>query len=169
MPLQKGAEGSIIKPSTVFYKRSDGEIDRDPLRKVMGSIKDSHPEEMERIIKEAEALGVEIRWKSKDLAYGAGIRKGKKGQLHLNDKASYGAWLHEERHMLDDFNDGWAGFRVLEDIPKSCKREFDAYAIEIELAFKLGETGIAKELRQLCDNAIRDLGGDIDDFTRNNN
>lgn len=136
----------------------------DPFRDVLGSIKDSHPEEMDRIIRGATQKGVEIIQSKAEIAYSPGLKKGIPGQLHLSEYDSYGAWLHEEQHMLDDEKDGWLGFAGLMDIDRRCRMKYNAYKTEIDLARKLGERTLEEKLIELYRNEIFRIGGEPHEF-----
>ena len=122
----------------------------------MGPIKDSHPKEMQRILDEARTLGVEIRTDG-NMAYSPGLRPGQPGQIHVSENDSYGAWLHEEQHMLDDAQNGWMGLGCLYDRELVCAFERRAYQKEIDLALRCDYTDAAEALRLLRDQEITRL------------
>jgi len=102
----EGAEGAreAVTRDTHFFHP-----DADPLR-VHGNAFETHPAEVEAMIKEAKELGVEINWRSDGgLAYGPAPSAGRPGVLVIDRDASYGAWLHEFNHMRDDAAAGWPG------------------------------------------------------------
>lgn len=135
----------------------------DPMRDKIGSIKDSHPEEMERILKEAESLGVEVKMDGNSISYNPSPVSGKAGQLHVSPDDSLTAWLHEEDHMLKEANDGWKGFRNVLDIEIRSEREYSAYGIEVAYARKLGYSDVADKLIQNCKEEIERCGGVFDE------
>lgn len=132
----------------------------DPLYDILGPISESHPDEVRRIRQEAERLGVTIKTRPNAMAYSPGIMSGMPGQLFISEENSYGAWLHEERHMLDDADDGFAGFRGIVDTRRRIRMEYRAYAVEIDLAKKLGRDDIAEELARLRDEEIAMIKGE---------
>ena len=82
-------------------------------------------------------LNVELVERKKEaLGYAPGIRRGDPGSVYISEGASYSAWCHEMQHVLDDFEDGWMGMRILADLDERYRREEKAYSIEIELAKK---------------------------------
>ena len=143
----------IISPEDDLAFRSIA----DPLRDAMGSIQDSHPEEMERITREATEMGAEIIQDGRGMAYAPSLVAGKPGQLHISPSDSYGAWLHEEKHLKDDANDGYPGFAGLVDPKRRIKMETDAYQKEIDLAISIGREDIAQQLRDNLDEEIRKI------------
>ena len=129
----------------------------DPLRDAMGSIKDSHPQEMEQMISKAKALGVEIIPDERGIAYAPGFFPGDVGQLHISPEDSYGAWKHEMRHLTDDEKDGFPGFRALANIERRIRMETDAYQEEIDIAFGIGRSDIAEMLKKNLNDEINDI------------
>lgn len=138
-----------------FYRKS-----ADPLKRAFGSIKYSHPEEIKRIKRTAKRLGVEMIEGGRAMAYAPGLARGCPGQLHISENDSYGAWLHEEQHMLDDAADGWAGFEGLVDVDRRCKMEYNSYKKEIDLAKSIGRDDLADELKTLYTEEIKQIGGE---------
>lgn len=132
----------------------------DPLYDVLGPISKSHPDEMLRIRQEAEQLGVSVKSRPNAMAYAPGLMSGMPGQLFISEENSYGAWLHEERHMLDDAKDGFAGFRGIVDTRRRIRMEYRAYAVEIDLAKQLGRDDIVEELIRLRDEEIAMIKGE---------
>lgn len=144
---------------SVAYKK-----EADPIREVLGPIKVSHPEEIERIKASAKRKGVEIVEGKGSMAYAPGLSRGSAGQLHLSENDSYGAWLHEEQHMLDDEADGWPGFAGLMDIDRRCRMEYNAYRKEIALARRVGRPDVVEKLKTLYVEEIKRIGGEPIDF-----
>lgn len=132
----------------------------DPLYDVLGPISKSHPDEVLRIRQEAEQLGVSVKSRPNAMAYAPGLMSGVPGQLFISEENSYGAWLHEERHMLDDAKDGFAGFRGIVDTRRRIRMEYRAYAVEIDLAKQLGRDDIVEELIRLRDEEIAMIKGE---------
>lgn len=135
----------------------------DPLFDKMGSIKDTNPQEMNRIVESARNKGVEIINGTNSMSYAPGLRKGQPGQLHIDGTDSLGAWKHEERHMLDDEEDGWAGMAGLMDVERRSEMEYNAYKVEIEIAKKHGFTDTVKQLKAACKKEIKEIGGKWDE------
>lgn len=132
----------------------------DPLYDVLGPISKSHPDEVLRIRQEAEQLGVSVKSRPNAMAYAPGLMSGMPGQLFISEENSYGAWLHEERHMLDDAKDGFAGFRGIVDTRRRIRMEYRAYAVETDLAKQLGRDDIVEELIRLRDEEIAMIKGE---------
>ena len=132
----------------------------DPLYDVLGPISKSHPDEVLRIRQEAEQLGVSVKSRPNAMAYAPGLMSGMPGQLFISEDNSYGAWLHEERQMLDDAKDGFAGFRGIVDTRRRIRMEYRAYAVEIDLAKQLGRDDIVEELIRLRDEEIAMIKGE---------
>lgn len=155
---QKGftesAKSGIIKANNTYYTKDD------PMREVFGSAFVSNPEEVEQIIKKCKDKGVEVVYKTGVMAYQPNPRKGKPGRLVIDKDASYSAWKHEERHVLDDEISNWSGFRNFMDIDKAVKFEVDAYDVEIELAKKYGLDDMVDRLEALKDERRRELLGE---------
>ncbi|MGI5221203.1 toxin glutamine deamidase domain-containing protein [Nocardia sp. CA-290969] len=107
--------------------------DADPLRR-HGPASDTHPAELQRFIAEAEELGVEIQYRAGAMAYGPAPSSGRPGTLVIDPEASYGAWLHEMRHMRDDATAGWIGMQALIDQATREVMERRAYMEEIRYA-----------------------------------
>lgn len=135
----------------------------DPLVDILGSAKNSHPEEVNRIKTFAEAHGVTIRSGRNSMAYAPGLKKGQPGQLLIDESDSIGAWLHEEQHMIDDFQSGWLGFEGLFDVERRSRMEYNAYRREIDFANKIGRPDIAEKLRDICRDEIVSFGGEWDE------
>lgn len=132
----------------------------DPIYDLFGAIKDSHPSEMNRIIASAKEKGVEIReGNGERMAYSPGLSRGEPGQLIVSDNDSIGAWLHEEQHMIDDFDAGFMGFEGIIDIENRSRMEYNAYKREIDLAMANGRKDIAEQLKELCRDEIESFGG----------
>ncbi len=148
--LTRAENGDRIKSDRVFHTKYD------PMLEVMGPAESSHPEEVERLIEHIRSLGARlIRPDHEDLNYQPGLQKGQPGQVVISKGASYSAWLHETKHLDDDFADGYLGMRVFADKNKCIQREIDAYDIEIRMAKEAGREDIAKRLEELRDNEIK--------------
>lgn len=79
--------------------------------------------------------GGEVRWEMhKTFAFVPGnVLEGPEGE-HVLDEASIGAVRHEYRHMLDDFDLGHPGMRVIADSDLFWRLEYRGYMEEIKLA-----------------------------------
>jgi hypothetical protein len=135
--------------------------DADPLA-VHGTAFETHPAEVDAMIREAEELGVEIHWRDDGgLAYGPAPSPGRPGSLSLDRDASYGAWLHEMNHMRDDAAQGWPGMRGwFEDPAVRAANETRAYEAEIRYAESIGDTASASKLRELLAEEINKIMGE---------
>jgi len=122
----------------------------DPMREKMGSAFDSHPHEVEKIIRRLEQAGVEILWQDGNMSYSPSLIPGNPGQMIMDRAASYSAWLHEQKHFDDDARLGYPGFTALIENPRQfAEMEYNAYTVEIEFARANGYEGIAKRLERL--------------------
>ncbi|MBY0216066.1 WXG100 family type VII secretion target [Paenibacillus illinoisensis] len=104
----------------------------DALRENLGSAVKSHPDEYSSILRHAEELGVKVDYRSGTLAYEPSFSS--PGRLILDPEASIGAVRHEYRHMLDDFDLGHPGMRVIADSDLFWRLEYRGYMEEIKLA-----------------------------------
>lgn len=129
----------------------------DPIREVLGSAFESHPEETQAIIDNLKKKGVEVIYRKDVMGYEPDPTFGKPGQLVIDKEASYSAWLHEWQHAKDDEDSGWLGFRNFMDISVAIKFEERAYNVEIEFAEKLGYNDIVKRLEMLKEKRIEGL------------
>ena len=125
----------------------------DPIREVMGSMFESHPEETEKVLKELKDMGIEVLFTdSEKMAYSPGSREfGYKGHIRVNKNASYSALMHERQHVLDDINNGIPGMRYYFNNPdKRWEMEKEAYRIELDIykRYNVGSKYI-KRLKQL--------------------
>ena len=125
----------------------------DPMREVLGSAYDSHPQKVQDILDYLKKVNVDIfvRDENESMCYQPGLRKGQPGQMVLNSQASISAWLHEFQHVLDDEKAGWSGMRVLYDDDEHYKREVNAYNVEIEFAKSMGREDIVDRLKDLLE------------------
>ena len=156
-------KAEIEKAETVDNNSESGIINKkalytydDPLREVLGSAEESNYEDIIRITEEFKKIGVVFeRPNDEKLCYEQGLKHGEPGIVCISKGASYGAWLHERQHVIDDYNEGWLGFRIFEKPEKCIQRERTAYDIEIKLAKKIGREDIAERLEELCQNEIK--------------
>ncbi len=127
----------------------------DPLREVLGSAYDSHPEKVKELLGYLNSANVEvlIRNENESLGYQPSVSSGNPGQIVLNKKASISAWLHEVQHVKDDEASGWIGMRILFTDPEERYQwEVRAYNQEIQLAKQLGRDDMVKRLEELLEN-----------------
>lgn len=128
----------------------------DPMREIMGSAEKSHPKEIEALSEHIISLGAKlVRPEHEDLNYQPGLSRGEPGIVSISKNASYSAWLHEVKHLDDDYADGFLGFRVFQDPEKCAKREIEAYQIEIDMAKSFGREDMVKRLEALRDDEIK--------------
>lgn len=128
----------------------------DPMREIMGSAEESHPKEIKALSEHIISLGAKlVRPEHEDLNYQPGLSRGEPGIVSISKNASYSAWLHEVKHLDDDYADGFLGFRVFQDPEKCAKREIEAYQIEIDMAKSFGREDMVKRLEALRDDEIK--------------
>ncbi|MEZ6058014.1 MAG: hypothetical protein R3C01_15045 [Planctomycetaceae bacterium] len=123
--------------------------DADPARRVMGSARLNHADEIAEMRRLMDAEGVEIIERSGTMAYCPSSRAGRPGQFIIDPDASYSAWKHEFRHFLDDQASGWDGMSALMDKNTRWAWESAAYAEEISLMRRLGRQDVIDELIKL--------------------
>ena len=133
----------------------------DPIREVMGSMFDSHPEETEKVLKELKDMGIEVFFlDGKKMTYSPGNAEfGRSGHISINRNASYSALMHERQHVIDDIHNGYPGMmHYLKH--KDLRWEFEkrAYLVELEIykRYNVGEEYI-KRLKKLMDNEYNDI------------
>ncbi len=131
----------------------------DPIREILGSAFDSHPEEVEKTIGEMNALGVSVEYRKGAMGYEPYPVPGMPGKIVMDPEASYSAWLHERTHVKDDENSGWKGFRNFADPEVAAKFEENAYDVEIAFAEKMGYNDIVEKLKALKEKRIREVLG----------
>lgn len=128
----------------------------DPMREIMGSAEESHPKEIKALSEHIISLGAKlVRPEHEDLNYQPGLSRGEPGIVSISKNASYSAWLHEVKHLDDDYADGFLGFRIFQDPEKCAKREIEAYQIEIDMAKSFGREDMVKRLEALRDDEIK--------------
>ncbi len=148
--LDKPAESGIINYNNKFNTTAD------PMREIMGSAEKSHPKEIKALSEHIISLGAKlVRPEHEDLNYQPGLSRGEPGIVSISKNASYSAWLHEVKHLDDDYADGFLGFRVFQDPEKCAKREIEAYQIEIDMAKSFGREDMVKRLEALRDDEIK--------------
>lgn len=148
--LDNGGGSDIINNKEKFATLSD------PMKEVLGAAERSHPDEIKKLTEYIHSLGAQLeRPDHEDLNYQPGLSCGQPGIVSISKGASYSAWLHEVKHLDDDYADGFLGFRVFQDAEKCIKREIDAYQIEIDMARSLGREDIVKRLEALRDDEIK--------------
>ena len=122
----------------------------DALRKKLGPAYLSHTDEYNSILSNAKEMGVTIEFRGGTLAYD--MELGKPGKLIIDPEASIGALRHEYRHVLDDFELGHPGMRIIADRYKFWELEFRGYLEELNLARQIKDYDagrfILEEMRQ---------------------
>ena len=124
--LTSGGRSGTIKEKDMFHTKDD------PMREVLGSAEQSHPEELQQFLDYLSERKVDVirRSGNSSMGYQPGLRRGEPGQIVMEDGASYSAWLHEVQHAKDDESEGWGGMATLFDRDKRWKMEYDAYEKE---------------------------------------
>lgn len=135
----------------------------DPIREVLGSAMESHPDETKGIIKEMDGYGVGITYRENAMGYSPNPTPGNPGKIIMDPDASYSAWLHERQHAVDDKDSGWLGFRNFADPENAARFEANAYDKEIEFAKEMGYNDIVERLKVLKDSRIKEVLGDEED------
>ena len=140
-------EDGIIKETDMFRTKDD------PMREVLGSAEESHPEKVKEILEYLKSVHVDviIRDENESMGYQPGLSAGKPGQIVLNKQASISAWMHEVQHVKDDEKAGWSGMKILFDNDERYQREKKAYNVEIEFAQQLDRSDIVERLLMLLD------------------
>lgn len=131
----------------------------DPIREKIGPAYKSHPKELSSLKKKIKGKGVEIVERKGVMAYQGTGTIGKPGRLVMDPEASYSAWLHEYRHLLDDEASGWKGSLLMADVDTFAKMEDRAYDVEIDFARNLGYDKIVKRLEWLKGERRREVYG----------
>ena len=169
IPKERGLLGGVDVGSTLKGNLGDGIIRKrqqdkvfytkhDPMREVFGSAEISNPKQIEKIKEKLNSLGVKlIQPEEEKMCYSPSLCPGNPGVVTISKGASYSAWLHEFKHVIDDYNDGWLGFRVFQNPQKCVQREIDAYEIEINLAKLHNRADIVKRLEVLRDDEIKKM------------
>lgn len=129
----------------------------DPMREVLGSAENSHPEEIAAIRNRLNSEGVKVIRREGTMAYQPSVKPGEPGQIVMEEGASYSAWLHEIQHFDDDKDSGFKGFRLFADPEKAVEMERKAYDVEIEFAKNLGYNDIVKRLEKLKAERIEEI------------
>ncbi|MGQ4617471.1 hypothetical protein [Nocardia sp. R7R-8] len=106
--------------------------DADPLRR-HGPAAETHPEQVQELKLEAKRLEVEINY-GNGMAYGPAGTPGNPGTITMDPDASFGAWLHEFKHMRDDAAAGWPAMGRSLELDYRARMESRAYREEIKYA-----------------------------------
>jgi hypothetical protein len=140
------AEDGIVDFTNMRPLNSLSDPFQDILGPAMGSAE--YGAEVEAMIRHMKEEGVEILFRDGGLAYMPAISAKYGPQLHMQVKASIGAWRHEYRHFLDHLASGLypGGLEILMQSDLRWKRELDAYMAEIDLARKLSLDEVEKQL-----------------------
>jgi hypothetical protein len=154
--LTSGGGSGTIREKYMFHTKDD------PMREVLGSAEQSHPEELQQFLDYLSERKVNVirRSGNSSMGYQPGLRRGEPGQIVMEDGASYSAWLHEVQHAKDDESEGWGGMATLLDQDKRWKMEYDAYEKEIEFAKSLKKQDIVERLEILRENERKAIYGE---------
>mgnify|MGYP001013671229 CR=1 FL=1 len=154
--LTSGGRSGTIKEKDMFHTKDD------PMREVLGSAEQSHPEELQQFLDYLSERKVDVirRSGNSSMGYQPGLRRGEPGQIVMEDGASYSAWLHEVQHAKNDESEGWGGMATLFDRDKRWKMEYDAYEKEIEFAKSLKRQDIVERLEILRENERKAIYGE---------
>ena len=141
----KSADNISAKLANKLLKNSDTGLEGgkrlntygDAIRNRLGPASKSHPEELDSILNHAKELNVRVEFRPGTLAYEPSLSSGKPGRLILDPEASIGAVRHEYRHMLDDMEMRYPGFKLIADSEAFWKLEFRGYMEEIRIARQL--------------------------------
>lgn len=133
----------------------------DPIREVIGSMFDSHPEETEKVLEELRSMGIKVFFTDdENLTYSSGSAEfGRPGHINVNKNASFSALMHERQHALDDIANGYPGFGYyLSHSAVRWEMEKRAYLVELEIyqRYNVDEKYI-KRLKKLMDNEHKKL------------
>ncbi|MBB2941909.1 hypothetical protein FB565_001613 [Actinoplanes lutulentus] len=146
------AKADPFQPQHRQYLRHS---EADPLAR-WGPARQTHPEQWDAAIREAEEAGVEVSFRSGGLAYGPSPSPGQPGVMVLDPEASYGALLHEMQHLRDDRDVGWAGMRGwFESREVRYAGEARAYDQEIRYAESIGDHESVAKLKELVAEEYR--------------
>ncbi|HEP1794570.1 TPA: hypothetical protein VB881_001208 [Streptococcus suis] len=69
------------------------------------------------------------------------------GTYRFNEHASLSAWEHVNLHTLDDYEAGFSGARIFQDLNEHWRREKCAYDLEIRLAKRLNNDELVDKLK----------------------
>lgn len=145
-----------------FNEKSEFYTKHDPMRDKVGSARESNPKELAVLKEKIRKMGVEIDESGEEMKYGPSPVAGKPGRLTIDPEASYSAWLHEYKHIVDDEASGWNGMKTLISPEEAIKWEDAAYDVEIDYALSLGYNKVANALRYLKGERRKELRGKKD-------
>ena len=135
----------------------------DPIREVMGSMFDSHPEETEKVLDELRSMGIKVFFvDDENMSYSGGsAQSGYSGHININKNASYSALMHERQHAIDDIANGYPGFGYYYDNKDlRWKMEKEAFRIELDIykRYNVGNKYI-KRLKRLMKKEYNEIYG----------
>ncbi|HET9501896.1 MAG TPA: type VI secretion system tube protein TssD [Hymenobacter sp.] len=121
----------------------------DPVRDILGSGRESHPQEWEATLAMLRREGVEVTYRPGVMSYWA--VEGQAGRMLLDPDASIAALRHETQHYLDDKALGHPGMgHYFEDSAARWQLEYNAYMKEIAFVRELREFPTGKQLVTLA-------------------
>ncbi len=148
----RAAEDGLEDGSSAVSRATSRVLEADPVRTVLGSARESHPNLYDDLLREADELGVELIERPGMMAYSPSPRGGKPGQLFLDPDASISAVLHEMQHVRDDLAQSWPGMGKRLDKDTRWAMEEAAYRAEREFVEGLDTPGKQAVLEQLARN-----------------
>ena len=116
----------------------------DALRERLGPAYKSHKNEYDSILRQAEEYGVAVVFREGTLAYEPSLNAGKPGRFIIDPEVSIGALRHEFKHLLDDAERGYLGFRLMADSNIFWELEYRGYMEELQLAREIGDSKAEK-------------------------
>lgn len=133
----------------------------DYLRDVLGSAKDNHPNELRKIEENVRTKGGDVVYLKNNTKMVTNVSKGKPGVIEVDENLSIAAMKHEERHFLDDLENGCPGIAYyLRDNDVFFEYERRGYEEELEIARNLGYTEIVKKIEGEIEKRRREIYGE---------
>ncbi|HFI0255503.1 TPA: hypothetical protein ACGOVD_000127 [Streptococcus suis] len=120
----------------------------DPAADYYGSARESNSERVQEIISNLKKIGVKVYEQNRNVfGYSPGGLPGVPGEITISSKASLSAWEHENLHALDDYEAGFSGARIFQDLNEHWRREKRAYDLEISMAKRLHNDELVAKLK----------------------